>query len=116
MTAMTRRTLPRPLLLGVPKTAPTAFEEQPASAVIDMRSWKASHVPKAQPASRPAGEMLYFCTACDSERFRIFESGAVRCADCDAELRRTSPSTVALSVLSVFLPFGRWWYAPSSKA
>jgi hypothetical protein len=77
------------------------------SAVIDMKSWKASRTPKPAPVSPPAGERLYFCTACDSERFRIFESGAVRCGHCDAELRR-APSIFALSILPLFLAFGRW--------
>jgi hypothetical protein len=81
------------------------------SAVIDMQSWRASHPPKAAPASPSTAEMLYFCRACDSERFRIFESGTVRCAQCDAELRRSAPSIFALSVLPFFLPFGRWWHA-----
>jgi hypothetical protein len=86
------------------------------SAVIEMKAWKASHRRKTAPVpSASTGEMLYFCTACNSEQFRIFESGLVRCAVCDAELRRTPPSILTLSVLSFFLPFGRWWYAPSSK-
>jgi hypothetical protein len=59
--------------------------------------------------------MLYFCTVCNSERFRIFESGLVRCAECDAELRRTPPSILTLSVLSLFVPVGLWWYARSKK-
>jgi len=78
------------------------------SAVIDMKSWKASHAPKTAPASPSTGEMLYFCTACNSERFRIFASGVVRCGQCDAELRRAPTSLFALSVLPFFLPFGRW--------
>ena len=77
------------------------------SAVIDMKSWKESHRPKTAPAAPATGERLYFCTACNSERFRIFESGAVRCGHCDAELRRAAPSIFALSVLPFFL-FGRW--------
>ena len=85
------------------------------SAVIEMKSWKASHARRTAPGSGSRGEMLYFCTACDSERFRIFESGVVRCGECDAELRRAPPSLLALSVLPFFLPFGRWWYAPSTK-
>jgi hypothetical protein len=79
------------------------------SAVINMQSWKAKHAPKPAPPSPATGEMLYFCAACDSERFRIFESGVVRCAQCDAELRRAPPSIFALSILPFFLPFGRWW-------
>jgi hypothetical protein len=86
--------------------------------VVDMKKWKASHGPEAVPASpsvtASTGQMLYFCRACDSERFRIFESGAVRCAQCDAELRRTSPSLFSLQVLPFFFPFGRWWSASSS--
>jgi hypothetical protein len=95
------------------------------STVIEMRAWKASHTRDAAPASLPespspespsmtasAGQMLYFCRACGSERFRIFESGVVRCGQCDAELRRTAPSLLALSVLPFFLPFSRWWCAP----
>ena len=86
------------------------------SAVIDMRSWKASRVRNAGPVpSSRTGEMLYYCRACDSERFRIFESGAVRCGQCNAELRRSRPSLLALSVLPFFLPFSRWWCAPLTK-
>jgi hypothetical protein len=83
------------------------------STVIDMRAWKASRTPEPEtaPVSPPTGEMLYFCRACDSERFRIFESGVVRCAQCDGELRRTRPAPFALSVLPFLLPFGRWWQA-----
>ena len=91
------------------------------SAVIDMMSWKARHAPKRAPATPSAGEMLYFCVACDSEQFRIFQNGVVRCGQCDAELRRTAPSPAApspfaLSVLPFFLPFSRWWYAPLTKS
>jgi hypothetical protein len=81
------------------------------SAVIDMKSWKESHTPspppKAAPASPSSGEMLYFCRACDSERFRIFESGVVRCAQCDAELHRAPASLFTLAVLPFLLPFRR---------
>jgi hypothetical protein len=94
--------------------------EEVMSTVIEMRAWKASHPREAAPASPPAsrsmaasaGQMLYFCKACDSERFRIFESGVVRCAQCDAEMRRAAPSLLALSGLPFFLPFSRWWYTP----
>jgi hypothetical protein len=85
------------------------------SAVIDMQSWKARRVPRTAPATPATGEMLYFCVACDSEQFRIFQSGAVRCGQCNAELRRSAPSPFALSVLPFFLPFTRWWYAPLTK-
>jgi hypothetical protein len=88
------------------------------STVIEMKQWKASHTPEAEPVSpsmtASTGQMLYFCRACDSERFRIFESGVVRCARCDAELRRTAPSIFSLQALPFFLPFGRWWNASSS--
>ena len=77
------------------------------SAVIDMQSWKARQAPRTAPATPAAGEMLYFCVACDSEQFRIFQSGAVRCGQCNAELRRSAPSPFALSVLPFFLPFTR---------
>jgi hypothetical protein len=86
------------------------------TAVIDMQSWKARQAPKTAPTTPGAGEMLYFCAACDSEQFRIFQSGAVRCGQCNAELRRSAPSTFALSVLPFFLPFTRWWYAPLTKS
>lgn len=84
------------------------------TAVIDMKSWKARHAPKAAPATPSTGELLYFCVACDSEQFRIFQSGVVRCGQCNAELRRSAPSPL-LSVLPFFLPFTRWWYAPLTK-
>jgi hypothetical protein len=84
-------------------------------AVIDMRSWKARQAPNTAPPAPSAGEMLYFCAACDSEQFRIFQSGVVRCGQCNAELRRSAPSAFALSVLPFFLPFTRWWYAPLTK-
>jgi hypothetical protein len=86
------------------------------TAVIDLQSWKARQAQKTAPATPGTGEMLYFCAACDSEQFRIFQSGAVRCGQCNAELRRSAPSTFALSVLPFFLPFTRWWYAPLTKS
>jgi ribosomal protein L37AE/L43A len=45
----------------------------------------------AAPASAPAQDQpQYFCTRCDSADFKLFASGEVRCAHCQALIRNVA--------------------------
>ena len=38
----------------------------------------------------PQGEPQYFCTRCDSADFKLYASGEVRCAHCQALIRNVA--------------------------
>ena len=49
------------------------------------RSAEPREVPDPQAGIRPGPH--YFCTRCETDRFRLFSSGAVHCSQCGALMR-----------------------------
>lgn len=54
----------------------------------EYRRRRRAPAPHAAPSGRAQeAEPHYFCLRCDTDRFRLFPSGAVRCAHCGALMR-----------------------------
>ena len=51
---------------------------------------KARRAPRPAPASPLSGSPHYFCLRCDAERFQLYATGVIHCAQCGALMRNIS--------------------------
>lgn len=68
--------------------------------VIDMKARRPSQ------AARPLAQQLsakpfYYCMRCDSELFRILESGRVQCGRCSADIQKRGGVAAAMTGIAL---------------
>jgi ribosomal protein L37AE/L43A len=63
--------------------------------VVRLDDYRKPGAPRARAAAERAPH--YFCQRCDADRFRLYASGAVHCADCGALIRNVEVSAAPTS-------------------
>lgn len=56
--------------------------------VIDLNAFRTARKPARRPQAPDAPRM--FCLSCDTDHFKLYETGAVHCASCGALIRNIS--------------------------
>ncbi len=61
------------------------------ATIVDLSDFRATRTAEPREAPAPQAGIKpgphYFCTRCETDRFRLFSSGSVHCAQCGALMR-----------------------------
>ena len=61
------------------------------ATIVQLDKYRKAHRPqRPAPAAAPAGAPHYFCLRCDAERFQLYATGTIHCAQCGALMRNIS--------------------------
>jgi hypothetical protein len=58
--------------------------------VIDMKARKPTQAARPLARQQLSDQRFYYCMRCDSELFRVLESGRVRCGRCSADIQNVA--------------------------
>jgi len=61
------------------------------ATIVQLDKYRKARRPqRPAPASPLAGSPHYFCLRCDAERFQLYATGVIHCAQCGALMRNIS--------------------------
>ncbi|HXJ09377.1 MAG TPA: hypothetical protein VNH12_07705 [Burkholderiales bacterium] len=61
------------------------------ATIVQLDKYRKAHRPqRPAPASQLSGSPHYFCLRCDAERFQLYATGVIHCAQCGALMRNIS--------------------------
>lgn len=58
--------------------------------VLRMSDFRPPQKAAPEPVSERDSKPAYFCMRCDTDRFKLYPTGVVRCANCSAIMRNIS--------------------------
>jgi len=61
------------------------------ATIVQLDKYRKARRPqRPAPASQLSGSPHYFCLRCDAERFQLYATGVIHCAQCGALMRNIS--------------------------
>ena len=61
------------------------------ATIVQLDKYRKARRPqRPAPTTGPAGSPHYFCLRCDAERFQLYATGVIHCAQCGALMRNIS--------------------------